>query len=88
MPQSTAPPQRPQHPLAMQSRDLFSTHATDVLACMLAINPRSVSRWLTGQNQFPDAVLELIREVLTIAQRNVTEQRRRDAAKTAERATG
>lgn len=79
-------PTRRQHrTLAMVARDLFGSHATDVLSGMLALNPRSVSRWLTGQGQFPPPVIDRIREVLAIAQRNLAEQQRRDIEKAAER---
>ena len=76
---------RPPRGLADVSRDLVGSHAADVLGCMLAVNPRTMSRWLVGRAQLPPAAIERVREVLALAQRNLAEQQRRDIEKAADR---
>ena len=77
------PPQR--RTLQTLARALFGDYAELILGNMCAVNPRTIGRWMSGRNQLPPHVVDKIRDVLAIAQRNLAEQQQLDIARAAER---
>lgn len=58
------------------------------LAHVLGISPRAVERWINGQNEAPQAVLDRMAEMLTIARRSRADAAADRALQARERASG